>query len=593
MQSGPSAGAGYVPVWTAQAKASGASSSHEDTPVTRSARTTVISLLLLLLVGLSSVPAGPALANDRPGRRAAELSAASSDQQARTAQPPAAKPPPGFADSITSGSLFDNVAAVLTKRYFDRAYRTTKLPALIREHASRANAAVTPADQRDLVQAFLARIPSSHLGLLSADSHANVMNDLRGTPYPTVGFQLVGVDGELYVHAILEGGPAHIAGLLPWDRIITIDGVAARQSERLDWRTDDAALPDDRDPPVHSLKVRSGEMIRLTIERRRGDVREFTVAVAEYSALHAARASARVFRQAGRSIGYLHLSYIHAAGLPKLLQETFAGEFGACDGVILDLRGRGGSASEVAKILEFLKVQQQTRRLALVALVDRQTRSAKEVLAYEMKTSGVARLVGERTSGAVVGAAFADVGHGAVLLFPVVAVKLYTDRLEGKGVEPDVAVERASPFSSGTDPILDAGLAEAVRMIGDAAGRVRGAAPPLSHSLGGTGQFAGFSQPLEKRLVEEAPLAECAQPGEHRLRDGEAEDLRGEVLARGDVRGADRGLGDGRVPEWIELAAAGAEGGNDRSRILGHAVVLGSDRQRSQLVGIHQERHGL
>jgi C-terminal processing protease CtpA/Prc len=175
--------------------------------------------------------------------------------------------------------LFENVTAVLLKRYYDHEFRSSTLPGLIQQYADRAKTAQTLAEQRNVVQDFLSRIPSSHLGLLSMESHKYILNDLFGRPYPQFGFQLIELNGENYAGSILEGGPAQTAGLLPWDRIVSIDGIATAQSPRLDWRTDDAYIPDDRDPPVHYLLARAGEAVRLKIgaRQRPGDSARRTV----------------------------------------------------------------------------------------------------------------------------------------------------------------------------------------------------------------------------------------------------------------------------------------------------------------------------
>jgi carboxyl-terminal processing protease len=112
-----------------------------------------------------------------------------------------------------------------------------------------------------------------------------------------------------------------------------------------------------------------------------------------------------------------------------------------------------------------LRKTSETKHWPIVALLDRQSRSAKDVLAYELKRTGIARLVGEPTAGAVIPASFADVGHDTILMFPSFKLPRYTEILEFKPVQPDVYVERAGPLSAGADPILEAGLTEALRLV--------------------------------------------------------------------------------------------------------------------------------
>jgi carboxyl-terminal processing protease len=101
----------------------------------------------------------------------------------------------------------------------------------------------------------------------------------------------------------------------------------------------------------------------------------------------------------------------------------------------------------------------------IVALIDRQTRSAKEELAYELRARGLARLVGEPTAGAFLGAGFELISDDIVLMLPGTALPTYTALIEQQPVEPDVFARSAGPYAAGNDPLLTAGLDEAVRLV--------------------------------------------------------------------------------------------------------------------------------
>jgi carboxyl-terminal processing protease len=396
----------------------------------------------------------------------AVAAAATQTQAGESARPGQQRPAPSPAKSAPTGTLFENVLAVLQKRYYDERFRVEVLPKLAAQFAEKARRATTLSEQRGVVQELLSHIPASHLGLLSKQSYRYVMSDLQGRAYPTFGFQLIETKGKLYAFFVLEDGPAERAGLLAWDRVVSIDGVPTQESPRLEWRTDDAYIPDERDPAVHYLTAAQGDTIRVKVERRRNEFVEVSIAAAPYSAFAAAKASARVYKTGGRRIGYLHFWYVHMTGVPELLKEKLEGDFGSCDALVLDLRGRGGNGLVISQIIDILRADNATRHRPIVALVDRQSRSAKDVLAYELKRTELARIVGERTAGAVIPATFADVGHDTMLMFPSFKLARYTDLLELKPVEPDLFVERAGPLSAGNDPILKAGLDEAVRLAG-------------------------------------------------------------------------------------------------------------------------------
>ena len=363
----------------------------------------------------------------------------------------------------TSGTLFENVVAMLQARYVDVDFRTRELPALAARYRSQAKAARNLREEREVVHQLLSHIPASHLGLLSRSSHRAIMANLLGVADPSFGFQVIGAGDALYAGMILEGGPAARSGLLVGDRLVSVDGVPVAQSPRLDWRTDDAYIGDERDPSVQQLTAKAGDRIDLRVERRPGEFVNITIPAEEYSAFDAAEASVRVIRTGGQRIGYLHFWFVHISGVPELITQSLNGRRRDIDALIIDLRGRGGSATEVPRIGAALRDFKERTGRAVVALVDRQSRSGKDILAFEFKAVGI-RLVGEASAGAVIPATFADVGSDSVLMFPTMRLPKYTDLLEFKPVQPDVAATRPGLYAAGRDAILDAGIAEAIRL---------------------------------------------------------------------------------------------------------------------------------
>jgi hypothetical protein len=101
------------------------------------------------------------------------------------------------------------------------------------------------------------------------------------------------------------------------------------------------------------------------------------------------------------------------------------------EALVVDLRGRGGSAAEVARIVSVVQGLRKRTKRPVVALADRQSRSGKDILLYEFRQIGV-RIVGEASAGAVIPASFADVGHDSILMFPAIRLPKYSDLLELK-----------------------------------------------------------------------------------------------------------------------------------------------------------------
>ena len=71
-------------------------------------------------------------------------------------------------------------------------------------------------------------------------------------------------------------------------------------------------------------------------------------------------------------------------------------------------------------------------------------------------------LVGGRTAGAFLGGRPYEILGGRFLLYLAVAPGPEGLDIEGKGVQPDVAVEDPLPYAAGADPRFDRALALAI-----------------------------------------------------------------------------------------------------------------------------------
>lgn len=354
-----------------------------------------------------------------------------------------------------SGELFERVVGVLAESYYDEGFRERELPDLARRYAEAARAADSLDEERYVVHELLSRIPVSHLGLLSSQGRDRMWAELGGKAVLTFGFQLVEVDGGWFADWVYEGGPADRAGVVRGDEVLSIDGVHPSRSERLDWRTDDCALPD---PAIHALLGEEGDEIELVIRRGEGRRGRLRLAIERYSAWEAARQSVAEYDVGPFRVGFVHYWYIQMSGPSRFLRELCTERFADCDALVFDLRGRGGAAHEAFRIARDLDAREGVWRKPLVLLVDDGTRSAKEVITHELRTSHSAIVVGEKTPGAVIPATFRDVGSDTVLMFPSFTLGTHTSEIEGVGIVPDVEVAYPLSWTAGADPVLEAGL---------------------------------------------------------------------------------------------------------------------------------------
>jgi len=283
------------------------------------------------------------------------------------------------------------------------------------------------------------------------------------TPALPVTGEAVGVfwrelAGRWFVGGLYAGGPAEQAGLLTGDEVLGADGRPFG--------------------PVAAFAGKAGSPVELEVRRTR-DAPPLTVkvtpaAVRPAEALRqAVLSSYRVVPRGSRKLAYLRIWAWTSQEIQQAVQEGISRANAAgVDGYVLDLRdGWGGASPQYLSIfmrevpvLERIgrdgaaqRLDSQLRKPAVV-LVNGGTRSGKEALAHAIRKHGLARLVGERTAGAVVFGAPFCLSDGALLLLAVEDARVDGERLEGRGVEPDVVVPWDLRHAAGKDPQLERAL---------------------------------------------------------------------------------------------------------------------------------------
>jgi carboxyl-terminal processing protease len=104
-------------------------------------------------------------------------------------------------------------------------------------------------------------------------------------------------------------------------------------------------------------------------------------------------------------------------------------------------------------------------RKPVAMLVNRGTRSGKEILAYGFKKYGMGEVIGTRTTGAVLAARAFLLSDGSLLLLAVNDVLVDGQRLEGVGVTPTIEVPFSLEYAQGKDPQLERAIALLSRSV--------------------------------------------------------------------------------------------------------------------------------
>ena len=375
----------------------------------------------------------------------------------------------------TNGAAFDQVWELVRDHFYDPRLHGLDWEAMRTRHRPQAEAAGSREELAAAVNAMLATLGASHTRYYTPDDPAYYqLADIfsgalqhRGgllhvfpkgeVSYPGVGaFTEADDRGRTFVTGVIEGAPAHQAGLLLGDEILSANGEPFR--------------------PVGSFRGRVGTPVELSIRRTRdGAPTPVAVTPADLHPgamfLQGLKASARVIStDGGARVGYVHVwSYAgrqYQAALEDLIGD---GPLREADALVWDLRdGWGGAQPQYLDLFNphspTMKVTARDGETDLVgvkwrkpvaALINGGTRSGKEVLAYGFKEYRLGELVGSRTEGAVLAATAFLVGDEGLLLLAVDDVVVDGRRLEGSGVEPTIEVAFDSRYAAGADPQLE------------------------------------------------------------------------------------------------------------------------------------------
>lgn len=362
--------------------------------------------------------------------------------------------------TIDFARAWTGIRNAIESRYYARTEQHDKMLTLLTKYEAKAKVAKDRPEFEKDVNDMISDFGDSHFGFFTkSDQGFYLMQSLvkkDSTEMAHVGAWFKPEGGGYAIQMLLNGGSADGAGLRKGDVVTQIDGQPFTPVD---------SLMDKVGKKVTLSFTRAGKPMTAEVEVHKANGHDFF--------LNATKASEKIIDYNGKKYAYIHLWTMADEEEKSALAGSVIGMFRDTDGFILDIRDGFGGRPEGFGDPFFrpeVKLAWQTPLFTqnelfgyqrpLVLLINKGSRSAKEVFSFIMKRSKRATLVGETTGGNVLGTFPSPVGDWGYLEIPMVDVKADGVRLEKVGVAPDVAVSKEFD-----DAGKDQYLAEALKIL--------------------------------------------------------------------------------------------------------------------------------
>jgi carboxyl-terminal processing protease len=369
--------------------------------------------------------------------------------------------------------VFNEVWQTVNENFYDENFNGIDWAAMRDKYEPQAAAVQSRQQLAGIVNQMLAELKTSHthfylpnetayyqlLGIFQPDiqdlpSAAKALFPNDKYEYTGIGIFTKNINEKLFVSGILEGGPAASTSLRIGDQLLNVDGKPYQ--------------------PIDSFAGKAGQSVTLLVQRSPdpNSQQEISVTPQKFDATtlfkDAQQASTQIIEQQGKRIGYLHI-WSNAADFhqQQMIQELMFGKLAEADGLVLDIRDGWGGGSidylnfftgESPSVTSIRRdgnafVSNYRWKKPVVLLMNEGSRSSKEIIAYGFQQSKIGASVGTTTAGAVVAGRGFVMQDGSLVYVAVADVLVDgNQRLEGKGVTPEIAVTFPLQYAAGADP---------------------------------------------------------------------------------------------------------------------------------------------
>lgn len=403
----------------------------------------------------------------------------------------------------SQAALFDEAWTAINNAFYDATFHGTDWEGVKRHYRSLVVASSTREEVVLLLNKMVGELAASHQGVYGSTAYSAA----RGAN-GQLGAELEVVKTErgmaMKIVSIMSGGPADRAWLRPGDHIFGVNG--QRLVAGVNWY----ALMRDTVGETVQLLVSPG------LDYAAG--RQIVVTPVDNGALRQMKHqqwlanNARVTRDMSKGrIAYTHIPAMNQQSLAQFSQFITM-IYDRADGLVIDIRGNGGGNihRQLMDILFRQRFAYTTFRMQqkffqpdvcwdkpVTIIIDKHSFSDAEVFPCIFQAVGRGKVVGEATSGSVIGTNDVTLSDGATRIRLTSTGYFLTDgdvNMEGTGCTPDIAVDLTwEDLESERDPQLEAAIQQVLAELEAGTGTGNGSGTGNSGE-GGTGSSGNGSR---------------------------------------------------------------------------------------------------
>ena len=400
--------------------------------------------------------------------------------------------------------ILQKIERLVAQKFYDPTFGGRNWPNIVSSHRQNILDAPDNRSFENAIARMLADVGSSGLGLLSKETRINPRNAINAS------FTHITDSGSSrwVFQDVLPDGVASRAGIRPGDTLLSVDGKEMTPPEA-------PAFQMGKDVPITMSRNGDRKELKLRFRSSRPKYRDNP-----YAEPRSVTATLEA-----QSVGNLKVSLFPGTigiDFANKVDSVFSGELAAAERLVVDLRGNPGGGIGGLRLMSYLTPDKQPIGYSLdrptaergakpeqlprfgripkskleipllalkygskksvvleteglgkkrfhrkiVLLVNEHSTGAAEMVAQFAKENDLAKIVGTKTPGRLVSRSAFPIGRNYQLTIPVAAyVSWRGNRIEGKGIEPDVAINWSySDALAGIDNQLRTALSIATAM---------------------------------------------------------------------------------------------------------------------------------